>query len=84
MLCFVILEKKSCIYLQTKKVLGQVINAAAAPTLPILASVLKVKDTMVTKQVEMKDMLVNLDFDNLNSYQNKSVLEPVEMERNTF
>ena len=75
---------KEKLYLQKGKVLGQVSNAAAAHTLPVLRNTVKVGEVKATEQMEMKDILSNLDLNNLNEDQKKAVLELLGEEEEVF
>ena len=76
---------KQNMYLQKGRVLGQVSNAAAAYTLPILEKDLTVGEVQVEeKEGELKEMLSNLDFENLDGDQKKTVLELLEEEGEVF
>ena len=72
------------LYLKKGKVLGQVSNAAAAHTLPILQRTVKVGEVKATEKGETQDILKNLDLGNLDVDQKKSVLEMLEEEKEVF
>ena len=79
---------KQKMYLQKGKVLGQVSNAAAAYTLPILQKTVSVGEVQAEEEegVTLKNMIneMGLDFDNLTEEQEKEVMELLEEEGEVF
>ena len=72
------------IHLEKGKVLGQVSNAAAAYTLPILQTSASVNEVQVEEKKDIKEMLAEINLDDVVEEERASVLELLEEEGEVF
>ena len=75
---------KQKLYIQKGKVLGQVSNAAAAYTLPILQKTVSVGEIQTGEEKGWEEVLKDVNLENLNEKQKKSVTELLEREQDVF